>query len=117
MLRTSKNIIATGGLALPALGDLRFLATGAAERLEVTPDVPTLKELGHDLEPTTTRGIAMPGGAPEEAQDQLEAALRELSQDETFIERINNAGAEVDFRGQEAYSEYSRTWTPRSSAW
>jgi tripartite-type tricarboxylate transporter receptor subunit TctC len=87
-------------------GDLRFLATGAPERMNETPDVPTFKELGHDLELTITRGIVMPKGAPEEAQDTMEAALEQLSQDESYVEQINNVGGEVDFRGQEAYAEY-----------
>lgn len=87
-------------------GDLRFLATGASERLDATPDVPTLKELGYDMELMITRGIVMPKGSPEAEQNTMEAALQELSQDEAFVEQINNAGAEVDFRGQEDYAAY-----------
>ncbi|MBF9059466.1 tripartite tricarboxylate transporter substrate binding protein [Rhodobacterales bacterium HKCCSP123] len=87
-------------------GDLVFLATGAAERMPQTPDVPTFMELGADLDLSITRGIVMPAGSPEEAQATLEAALMELSQDEAFIEQINNAGADVAFRGREAYSAY-----------
>jgi tripartite-type tricarboxylate transporter receptor subunit TctC len=87
-------------------GDVVFLATGATERMAQTPDVPTFMELGADLDLSITRGIVMPAGAPEEAQATLEAALMELSQDPTFIEQINNAGADVAFRGREAYSAY-----------
>ncbi|WP_349371867.1 tripartite tricarboxylate transporter substrate binding protein [Salinarimonas sp.] len=87
-------------------GDLRFLATGAGERLSQTPDVPTFKELGHDLELTITRGIVMPKGSPQEAIDTLEAALEQTAQDEEFVQQINNAGAEVDFRAEEAYEGY-----------
>ncbi|QFS82534.1 Tripartite tricarboxylate transporter family receptor [Roseivivax sp. THAF40] len=87
-------------------GDLVFLATGATERMEQTPDVPTFMELGSDLDLSVTRGIVMPAGAPEEAQATLEQALMELSQDETFIEQINNAGATVAFRGREEYTTY-----------
>ena len=87
-------------------GDLRFLAHGYPERLEQAPDVPTLSELGADLELMITRGIVMPKGSPQEARDTLEQALRELSEDETFVEQVNNAGAEVQFRGQEEYVEY-----------
>ena len=87
-------------------GDLVFLASGAPERMEQTPDVPTFMELGADLDLSITRGIVMPKGAPDEAQATMEEALRQLSEDETFIEQINNAGAEVAFRGQEGYTTY-----------
>lgn len=87
-------------------GDLKFLATGAPERMAQTPDIPTLTELGAELELTISRGIVMPQGAPDEAQATLESALMELSQDETFVQQVNNAGAEVAFRGQEEYTDY-----------
>lgn len=87
-------------------GDLVFLATGAPERMAQAPDVPTFKELGADLDLAVTRGIVMPKGAPQEARDSLEAALGELAEDEDFIEQVNNAGAEVQFRGQEDYAAY-----------
>ena len=87
-------------------GDLRFLAHGYPERLDQAPDVPTLQELGADLELMVTRGIVMPEGSPQEARDTLEQALDELSQDETFVQQLRNAGAEVQFRGQQEYEEY-----------
>lgn len=87
-------------------GDLVFLAAGSTERLPQTPDVPTLMELGSDLDLSITRGIVMPKGAPDDAQAVLEAALQNLSNDPTFIEQVNNAGADVAFRGQDGYTAY-----------
>jgi tripartite-type tricarboxylate transporter receptor subunit TctC len=87
-------------------GDLVFLAAGSTERLPQTPDVPTLMELGSDLDLSITRGIVMPKGAPDDAQAVLEAALENLSNDPTFIEQVNNAGADVAFRGQDGYTAY-----------
>ncbi|MGY9049278.1 hypothetical protein P775_16030 [Puniceibacterium antarcticum] len=87
-------------------GDMTFLATGAPERLAQTPDVPTLVELGSDLDLSITRGIVMPKGAPDAVRAALESALMELSKDPKFIEQINNAGADVAFRGQEGYTAY-----------
>jgi tripartite-type tricarboxylate transporter receptor subunit TctC len=87
-------------------GDLVFLATGAPERMPQTPDVPTFMESGADLDLSITRGIVMPKGAPEAARAGLESALEELSKDPGFIEQINNAGAEVAFRGQDGYTTY-----------
>ena len=87
-------------------GDLTFLAVGATERVAAAADVPTFKELGQDLELNVTRGIVMPKGAPQEVRDTLEAALKEMAQDPTYIEQTNNAGADVGFRGQEDYRAY-----------
>lgn len=87
-------------------GDLIFLAVGSTRRLDATPNVATFTELGHDLELAVTRGIVMPKGAPQEVRDTLEAALSELSKDPTYIQQTVNAGADVDFRGQDAYRAY-----------
>ncbi len=90
-------------------GELRFLAAGSGARLAETPDVPTLKELGYDLELEVSRGIAMPAGAPDAARDTLEAALRRLSRDDRYRARLEAAGAVPDFRGHEAYRDYLRS--------
>ncbi|MBO0347445.1 Bug family tripartite tricarboxylate transporter substrate binding protein [Roseibium limicola] len=87
-------------------GDLVFLAVGSSERMPATPDVPTFKENGKDLELMVTRGIIMPKGTPAEARDTMEAALQKLSEDATYIEQTNNAGADVMFRGQKDYTAY-----------
>jgi tripartite-type tricarboxylate transporter receptor subunit TctC len=90
-------------------GDLVFLATGSPVRMPQTPDVPTLMELGADLDLSITRGIVMPKGAPDDVQAAMETALENLSKDPAFIEQINNAGAEVAFRGQDGYTTYLST--------
>lgn len=87
-------------------GDLRFLAHGYSERLDQAPDVPTMEEVGAPMELLITRGIVMPKGSPEAARNTMEQALRELSEDPKFVEQTGNAGAEVQFRGQEDYTSY-----------
>jgi tripartite-type tricarboxylate transporter receptor subunit TctC len=87
-------------------GDLLFLATGSPTRMPQTPDVPTFIDLGADLDLSITRGIVMPKGTPDEAKVTMETALENLSKDPSFIEQINNAGAEVAFRGQDGYTTY-----------
>ncbi len=87
-------------------GDLKFLATGASERLDATPDVPTLQELGYDLELTISRGLYAPAGTDEAILDHLSDAFEPMAQDEEFIEAINNAGGEMVLRTREEYAEY-----------
>ncbi|MDJ0932786.1 tripartite tricarboxylate transporter substrate-binding protein [Breoghania sp.] len=92
---SSKEFVDNGGLV--------FLAVGSAKRVPESPDVPIFKEKGKDLELNVTRGIVVPKGAPKEARDTLEAVLEKLSKDKNYIQQTKNAGASVDFRGQEAY--------------
>ncbi|HSK39471.1 MAG TPA: tripartite tricarboxylate transporter substrate binding protein [Arenibaculum sp.] len=86
-------------------GDLRFLAVGSDERLPQAPDVPTFKEMGHDLELTVTRGIVVPEGTPQENIDTLEQALAAMAEDEQVVRQLRNSGAEVVFRDQESYTQ------------
>ena len=108
LLQTDANFLnfSMSTVIVSLIFGLIFLATGAPERMAQTPDVPTFGELGADLELAVTRGIVMPKGSPQEARDTLEAALSELAKDETFVQQVNNAGAEVQFRGQDDYVAY-----------
>ncbi|GAA5175746.1 tripartite tricarboxylate transporter substrate binding protein [Modicisalibacter zincidurans] len=88
-------------------GDLRFLAVGSAERQEETPDVPTFKELGYDsLSLNIVRGLIAPKGTPEDKVAVLADAMQQLSQDEEFIQQVRNAGAQVQFLGPKAFTDY-----------
>lgn len=90
-------------------GDLRFLAAGSTERLAQAPDIPTLAELGHDIELSVNRGIVAPKGTPEERMAVIEAALAELQNDEAYLQALQNAGAEAVYRDSAAYRDYLET--------
>lgn len=88
-------------------GDLRFLAIGSKERLKQTPDVPTFKELGYDnLNLSINRGIVAPKEIDPAKVEALAQGFEAMSQDPKFVERVNKAGAEVDFMGPQAYADY-----------
>lgn len=90
--------------------DLQFLAVGSDERIDETPDVPTFNELGYeDLNLNIVRGLVAPEGTPEARVEILAEAFESLSEDDDFIEGINNAGAEVQYNGPEAYTDYLDT--------
>ena len=89
-------------------GRVRLLAVGTAQRLPTTPDVPTLTELGHDIDLTVTRGIVLPLGARPEVAAVVEDALARLSRDEAFRAALTELGAEPAFAGKEAYQERLR---------
>ncbi|WP_251977104.1 Bug family tripartite tricarboxylate transporter substrate binding protein [Salinicola avicenniae] len=88
-------------------GDLRFLAVGSNQRLDDTPNVPTFKELGYDsLNLSVNRGIVAPQGIDDAKVETLADAFETMSQDPAFIERMNRAGAQVEFMGPDAYTDY-----------
>lgn len=60
-------------------GLVRGLAVGASARLQILPDIPTLKEKGVDVEYHIFRGIAMPRGAPPDVIAYWEDLLRKIS--------------------------------------
>ncbi len=87
--------------------DLRFLAVGSKERQEVTPDVPTFAELGHEeLNLNIVRGIVAPKGTPAKRIATLDEDFESMSENEDFINAVNNAGASVVFEGPEAFGDY-----------
>ncbi len=73
-------------LALPHLksGKLRALATWGATRLAAFPDVPTLKELGYDVEYYLWAGLFAPRNIPAQVLKTLRDATRHAVQDPEF---------------------------------
>jgi tripartite-type tricarboxylate transporter receptor subunit TctC len=70
-------------LALPHVkaGKLRPLATWGASRLAAFPEVPTLKELGYDLEYYAWAGLFAPRAVPPAVFKTLREAVRQAVQD------------------------------------
>src|SRR5215510_9768448 len=70
-------------LAAPHIqaGKMRALATWGATRLAAFPDVPTLKELGYDVEYYIWTGLFAPKGAPPQVIQTLRDATRKAMQD------------------------------------
>ena len=65
-------------------GLVRVLAVASSERLEILPDVPTLKERGIDVEYRMFRGIAMPGRVPPEVVSYWAGVLEKVTQSERW---------------------------------
>ena len=78
-------------------GKLRPLATFGATRSKQLPDVPTLKELGFDVEYYLWVGIFAPRGTPPDVVTTLRAAIGKAAQSEQFKAAITNAGQELAY--------------------
>jgi tripartite-type tricarboxylate transporter receptor subunit TctC len=78
-------------------GKLRPLANFGATRSKVLPDVPTLKELGFDVEYYLWVGIFAPRGTPTEIVTTLRAAIGKAAQSPDFQTALANAGLELAY--------------------
>ena len=92
---TTQSISAT--LAQIKAGKLRPLASFADKRSKFLPDVPTLKELGYDVEYYLWVGIFAPKGVPQPIVATLRAAIKTAAQGEAFQAVLANAGQELAY--------------------
>lgn len=80
-------------------GKIRALATWGATRLAAFPDVPTMKELGYDVEYYLWAGLFAPKGVPPSVVKALRDATRQAVQDPEFrntMEKIQTPIAHLD---------------------
>ena len=95
-------------LALPHIkaGKLRPLATWGAARLASFPDVPTLKELGHDLEYYIWTALFAPRGTPAGAVRALREATRQAVQDPDFRSAMDKAQTPIAYQDAEEFRAF-----------
>ena len=74
-------------LKLVKAGKLRFLAITSAKRSAATPDVPTAKELGYNVELDLFRGLSVPKGTPAAVKAKLEDAMIKAANSASFKKR------------------------------
>src|SRR5713226_5685208 len=78
-------------------GKLRPLVIFSAARSKLLPDVPTLKELGYDVEYYLWVGIFAPKGVEPAIVTTLRAAIGKAVQSDQFKAALVNAGQELDY--------------------
>jgi tripartite-type tricarboxylate transporter receptor subunit TctC len=95
-------------LALPHLqaGKMRALATWGARRLDAFPDVPTLKELGFDLEYYLWAGLFAPRGVPANVVQTLRDATRKAVQDPDFKGAMDKAKTPIAYQDADEFKAW-----------
>jgi tripartite-type tricarboxylate transporter receptor subunit TctC len=101
-------------LALPHVkaGKMRMLATWGATRLAAYPDVPTLKELGYDLEYYLWTGLFAPRATPPAAVRMLREATRQAVQDPEFRASMERAQTPIAYQDADEF----RAWWDADAA-
>jgi tripartite-type tricarboxylate transporter receptor subunit TctC len=97
----------------------RVIAQMTATRNALLPDVPTLKELGFDVEASSMRGLAAPRNLPADVRNKLVAAIAKAIDDAEFKSRAAATYAPVRPLSPEKFAAvlksldayYTRVWS------
>jgi tripartite-type tricarboxylate transporter receptor subunit TctC len=87
-------------------GKARALACFGAKRAPALPDVPTLKELGYNVEFYLWVGMFAPKGTPDAVVGVLREASRKAAADEGFIKAMKNVGQDVAYLDQPEFKAF-----------
>jgi tripartite-type tricarboxylate transporter receptor subunit TctC len=88
-------------------GKLRPLACFGGRRAPALPDVPTMKELGYDIEFYLWVGLFAPKGTPPAVIATLREASRKAAADDKFKQAMSNLGQDVAYLDQ---AEFKAFW-------
>ena len=100
-------------LAIPHVkaGTLRPLATWGATRLAAFPEVPTLKELGYDVEYYLWAGLFAPRGIPPAVLKTLRDGTRQAVQDPEFKSAMEKIQTPIAYQDADEF----KTWWDRDA--
>jgi tripartite-type tricarboxylate transporter receptor subunit TctC len=90
-------------------GQLKFLAIASDKRHPEIPNVPTLKELGINVEYAVNRGLVAPKGTSPEALGKLRSACAAAAKDPSFAESMKKHGTLVRFLDDRGYTAFFKT--------
>jgi tripartite-type tricarboxylate transporter receptor subunit TctC len=88
-------------------GKLRALACFSPKRAASLPDVPTLKELGYNVEFSLWVGVFAPVKTPQANVDVIRTAVKQVANGDQFKTAIANIGDEVAYLDQ---SDFAKFW-------
>ena len=87
-------------------GKLRALACFSPKRASAAPDVPTLKELGYDVEFSIWVGLFAPKGTPDPIVAKVRAETKKVVETEQFKAAIANIGDVVAYLDQPEFKAF-----------
>jgi tripartite-type tricarboxylate transporter receptor subunit TctC len=87
-------------------GKVRALACFGDKRAPAIPDVPTMKELGYDIEYYLWVGMFAPKGTPNSIITTMRDASRKAAADPKFAEAMTNLGQDVAYLDQPEFKAF-----------
>ncbi len=93
------------GISQVQAGKLKIIALFAEKRLELFPDVPTVKEQGIDFVMGMWRGLVAPKGAPPDAIKKLHDAFKQGMEDPVLKKNAKDMAVNLRYLGPEAFGK------------
>ncbi len=90
------------------IGKLSALALAADKRLEILPDLPTMKEAGYPLEASYWFGLVAPAGTPPAILAKLEKGLADTLAMPDVRKRLTEMGAIIEPLNGKQFGDYIR---------
>ena len=87
-------------------GQLKFLAIASAQRHSDMPDVPTLKELGLNIEYEVVRGLLVPKATPEPVRAKLGEACAKAAAEPEYAAAMKLQGTRVAYLNAKDYGAF-----------
>jgi tripartite-type tricarboxylate transporter receptor subunit TctC len=87
-------------------GKLKALACFSSKRAASMPDVPTMKELGYDIEFSLWVGLFAPKGTPDAIVQKLRTGAKQAVAAPVFGKAIDNLGDVVAYLDQPAFAKF-----------
>jgi tripartite-type tricarboxylate transporter receptor subunit TctC len=89
------------------------LALAATKRIEIIPDLPTMKEAGYPVEASYWFGLVAPAGTPPTVLAKLEKALADVLAMPDVRERLTDMGAIIEPLNGKQFGDYIRAETTK----
>jgi tripartite-type tricarboxylate transporter receptor subunit TctC len=101
-------LVSSISASLPQIkaGKARPLAMFGGTRSKALPDVPTMKELGYDIEYYLWVGLFAPKGTPADVVSYLRTNVGKAAHDEKFKTAMANLGQDVDYLDQPEFAKF-----------
>ncbi len=87
-------------------GKVRALASFGGRRSPTLPDVPTLKELGYDIEFYLWVGLFAPKSTPNNVIATMRQASKQAAADDKFVQAMKNLGQDVAYLDQPEFKTF-----------
>lgn len=93
------------GISHVQAGKLKILALFSETRLEMFPDVPTVKEQGIDFAMGMWRGLIAPKGTPPDVIKKLHDAFQQGMDDPVFLKNAKDMAVNLHYLGPDAFGK------------